>query len=260
MRHSADGHVPVVPRAFARLRREMQVSLDAVAVRTKTKRLWRDAEMASPSRWPRRKRLDLSVMPIVITDHGSRNTVAVPEDILLHQNGSIIFDGDDNTVVMEEGTVLLGGRIHFGSRCTFTSGRNCRLASIDVYAVKNGNVRIGDRTGFTWHTRLQLHEPGEILIGADCLIAGTTALSVSDMHSLVDVETGRRINPAKNIVLGARVWLGEGVKVLKGVAIGDGTAVGASAVVTKDIPGNVVAAGVPARVVRRGVTWRQELL
>ena len=213
-----------------------------------------------PPRRPPRKGLGYFVMPIVITDNGSRNTVAVPADILMHQNGSIIFEGDDNNVVMEEGTVLLGGRIQFGSGCTFVSGRDCRLASIDVYAVKNGRVRIGDRTGFTWHTRLQLHEPGEIVIGADCLIAGTTALSVSDMHSLVDIESGHRINPAKNIVLGDRVWLGEGVKVLKGVSIGDGAAVGASAVVTKDIPGNVVAAGIPARVVRRGVTWRQELL
>lgn len=47
------------------------------------------------------------------------------------------------------------------------------------------------------------------------------------------------------------VWLGGGVIVLAGVSIGDNTVVGAGAVVTRDLPADVVAVGNPARVVRR---------
>src|SRR5262249_21496594 len=55
--------------------------------------------------------------------------------------------------------------------------------------------------------------------------------------------------------LGDEVWLGANVVVLKGVSIGDRAVVGAGSVVTKDIPPDAVAVGVPARVVRvRGVT------
>jgi maltose O-acetyltransferase len=46
------------------------------------------------------------------------------------------------------------------------------------------------------------------------------------------------------------VWLGGGVVVCPGVTIGADTVVGAGAVVTRDLPAGVLAAGVPARVVR----------
>ncbi|WP_041140330.1 sugar O-acetyltransferase [Beduini massiliensis] len=46
------------------------------------------------------------------------------------------------------------------------------------------------------------------------------------------------------------VWLGAGCIVLPGVTIGENTVIGAGSVVTKDIPANVVAAGVPCRVLR----------
>ena len=50
--------------------------------------------------------------------------------------------------------------------------------------------------------------------------------------------------------IGDRCWLGAHVTVLKGVTIGDRTIVGAGSVVTKSLPADVVAVGVPARVVR----------
>jgi maltose O-acetyltransferase len=46
------------------------------------------------------------------------------------------------------------------------------------------------------------------------------------------------------------VWLGGGAIVCPGVTVGENTVVGAGAVVTRDLPAGVVAAGVPARVLR----------
>jgi acetyltransferase-like isoleucine patch superfamily enzyme len=56
--------------------------------------------------------------------------------------------------------------------------------------------------------------------------------------------------PSRGIALGENVWLGTGAKVLDGVRIGRDVVVGAGAVVTGDLPDGVVAAGVPARVIR----------
>jgi maltose O-acetyltransferase len=56
---------------------------------------------------------------------------------------------------------------------------------------------------------------------------------------------------AQPITIGANVWLGGGVIVLPGVTIGENTVVGSGAVVTRDLPANVVAVGNPARIVRR---------
>jgi acetyltransferase-like isoleucine patch superfamily enzyme len=55
---------------------------------------------------------------------------------------------------------------------------------------------------------------------------------------------------SKGITLGENVWLGTGVKVLDGVSIGNRVVVGANAVVNENLPDAVVAAGIPAKVLR----------
>ncbi len=56
---------------------------------------------------------------------------------------------------------------------------------------------------------------------------------------------------AKPITVGSDVWIGGGVKILPGVTVGNNCVIGAGSVVTKDIPDSSVAAGNPARVIRK---------
>lgn len=55
---------------------------------------------------------------------------------------------------------------------------------------------------------------------------------------------------AKPVIIGSDVWIGSNVVILPGVKIGRRTIIGAGAVVSRDIPDDVVAAGSPARVIR----------
>ena len=55
---------------------------------------------------------------------------------------------------------------------------------------------------------------------------------------------------AKPVKIGNNVWVGASVHINQGVTIGDNTIIGSGSVITKDIPANVVAAGVPCRVIR----------
>lgn len=199
-------------------------------------------------------------MAVTILDHGNRNRVFASKRALEQQRGTVIFDGDDNTVVIGENVELEGARIRLGTACSLSCGDGSRLAGIEVHAALRGHVRIGARTSFGQDGRLSLHEPGEIAFGDGCLIGAGAAFSVSDMHSVIEIATGRRLNPAQDIRLGDRVWLGEGTRVLKGATIGDGAIVGAGSLVTGEVPTDSMAIGTPARVIRRGVTWRHELL
>ena len=52
------------------------------------------------------------------------------------------------------------------------------------------------------------------------------------------------------IHIGENVWIGSSVTITRGVTIGDNSVIAAGAVVTKDIPANVVAGGVPAKVIK----------
>lgn len=54
----------------------------------------------------------------------------------------------------------------------------------------------------------------------------------------------------KKVIIRDGVWIGSGAIINPGVEIGENSVIGAGAVVTKDIPANVVAVGVPARIIK----------
>ncbi|GII04189.1 maltose O-acetyltransferase [Planobispora takensis] len=88
-----------------------------------------------------------------------------------------------------------------------------------------------------------------ITIGADVQIGPHVQL-LTPTHPLDPEQRRAKLEAAAPIVIGDNVWLGGGAIVLAGVTIGANSVIGAGSVVTKDIPGNVVAVGTPARVVR----------
>ena len=91
-----------------------------------------------------------------------------------------------------------------------------------------------------------------IKIGNGVVISTGTMIRDSDNHEIVykDYEM------SKPIVIGDHVWIGMGVIILKGVKIGDGSIIAAGAVVNKDVPTNCMVAGVPAKIIKRNITWK----
>ncbi len=80
-------------------------------------------------------------------------------------------------------------------------------------------------------------------IGMECLF-----LTVSHQMGMPEYRGGQTLT--RPIIVGRGVWMGARVIVLPGVNIGPGSVIGAGSVVTQDVPANVIAAGVPARVIR----------
>lgn len=69
-------------------------------------------------------------------------------------------------------------------------------------------------------------------------------------HAIDATERAAGACYAKPVKIGNNVWIGAGVHINQGVTIGDNTIIGAGNVITKDIPANVIAAGVPCKVIR----------
>jgi acetyltransferase-like isoleucine patch superfamily enzyme len=116
---------------------------------------------------------------------------------------------------------------------------------------RGGSVLIGDHTHIQAYCNIKGFL-GSTIIGRNVQVAPHCGFSPYE-HRFDDLSAAIReqdIASAGDIVLGDNVWLGLSVQVLDGVTIGEGTVVGAGAVVTKSLPANCVAVGVPAHVLR----------
>lgn len=107
------------------------------------------------------------------------------------------------------------------------------------------HIRIGDYVLIM--SGVMVNAALAIEIGDDCMLASQVTISDSDWHDHYD----RTREPETNapVVLERNVWVGLRAIVCKGVRIGENSIIGAGAVVTRDVPANVIAAGNPARVV-----------
>ena len=93
-----------------------------------------------------------------------------------------------------------------------------------------------------------------ISIGENVIIAPEVIIRDSDQHQIIDLE-GEKKPLSAPIIIGDHVWIGTRVVVLKGVTIGSNVVVAAGALVTRDVPDNCLVAGVPARIIKRNITW-----
>lgn len=133
-----------------------------------------------------------------------------------------------------EGTSLLGPvRFHYG--CHTEIGAHCFI-NFNFTVQDDARVRIGDHCNF-----------------------GPNVTIVTPLHPMLPDErrslvcgdgTERFLCYARPVTIGNDCWFGANVVVCPGVTVGDGCVIGAGSVVTRDIPENSFAAGVPARVIR----------
>jgi len=92
---------------------------------------------------------------------------------------------------------------------------------------------------------------GGIVLGDEVMLGPYTVLATNN-HTCKGGSYRFGAGSPAPIRIGRGCWTGAHVVVTAGVSIGDGTAVAAGAVVTHDVPSDVVAAGVPARVIAPG--------
>ena len=157
------------------------------------------------------------------------------------------------------------GRLSFNSKWNrkdpfpslFVMGYNAKLEcdnSFDFYSgakiyINNGaTLNLGG--GYVNHN-LNLSCFDNIKIGKGVVISENVTIRDSDDHNI----SGSSEPMTQPVSIGDHVWIGMNVTILKGVTIGNGAIIAAGAVVTKDVPDNAMAGGVPAKVIKTEVSW-----
>jgi len=174
-----------------------------------------------------------------------RAHACLSKDCIILEDGRIInIYGDPDHIRLasharvrgELMTFAHGGRIDIGE--WFYLGPRSMVWSSDPKG-----VRIGNRVLIA--ADVMIHDTNSHPLDPEARFAQTKAIfeqghskKISGIHSAP-------------ITIGDDVWIGAGARVLKGVTIGEGAVIGAGSIVTHDIAPYTVAAGNPARQIRK---------
>lgn len=109
------------------------------------------------------------------------------------------------------------------------------------------NISVGDY--FYSNHGMIITDGAKVTFGDNVFVAPNCCFTTAE-HAIDPEMRKAGVEIAKPITIGNNVWIGAGSVILAGVEIGDNTVIGAGSVVTKSIPENVVAVGVPCRVMR----------
>lgn len=153
--------------------------------------------------------------------------------------------------------VYIRGRkyIELGNR--ITTGVGLRLDAFPEKQIKKSCIVIGDDVQINDYVHIAAIS--NVYIGNNVLIASKVFITdhnhgdygANNNHDSPDIPPILRPLRARPVIIEDNVWVGEFVSILPGVKIGRGSIIGAQSVVTKDIPPNVIAVGVPARVIKQ---------
>lgn len=110
------------------------------------------------------------------------------------------------------------------------------------------NIFIGN--DFYSNHNLIITDGAEVRFGNNVFIGPNCCFTTAE-HAIDPEQRKSGIEVAKPITIGNNVWIGAGSTILAGVTIGDNSVIGAGSVVKKTIPSNVVAVGVPCKVLRK---------
>lgn len=160
---------------------------------------------------------------------------------------------------------LYGGLPFISGPLSIHLGDDCRVSGQSTFtgrssAVQSPELIIGNNVDIGWMTTIAVGQ--RIQIGNNVRIAGRTLLAGYPGHPMdaKDRAAGRpeTDDQVGDIILEDDVWLATGVAVMAGVRIGCRTVVAAGSIVTHDLPADVLAGGIPAKVIRSLVSMKDK--
>jgi acetyltransferase-like isoleucine patch superfamily enzyme len=156
---------------------------------------------------------------------------------------------DSGILVPRFGIINGVENISFGRNMTIGTG--CRIYAQNG-ANDNSEIIFGKGVSINYDVSINADCGGKIIIGDNSLIGPGVIIRASNHNTvLLNVPINSQGHIPGRIEIGENVWLGAHVIILPNVRIGNNAIIGAGSVVTKNIPEDVVAVGVPAKVIKQ---------
>lgn len=175
-------------------------------------------------------------------------------------NFQVKFTGASNTLVIHPAARLDRLFLDFdcdNGRVEIGATRGVPPIRANIRVGQDSTVMIGDNVSMTSVCAMSATEGTTIRIGNDVMFASENEVRADDGHPIFDVRTEKRVNTSKSITIGSHVWIGRRATILGGTKIGDGSVIAYGAILKRRIPNNCIAAGVPAKVVKRDIAWER---
>lgn len=136
-------------------------------------------------------------------------------------------------------------------------GQGCSIKKVQFHIEDDkSKISMGQFTQMFGPVHLAAIEGTNVEIGAGCLFSQGITIRTGDSHSIIDLAMLKRINQSKDIYIGEHVWVGQSVTILKGTTIAHDSIIGAGSLLTgKHYLENSIYGGVPASLIRTGVSW-----
>ncbi len=181
-------------------------------------------------------------------EHGELEVAPNIDGIRFH------FKGGNNTVVIEKGSRFVNCFIKLIENSTIIIEKGRWINNLVIDSWGNGNCCYIAKDFSCIGATITMHEAKTVFIDCDCQFSYDIAIWTTDGHAIL--QDGRCINRGDDVYIGKHVWLGHRAEILKGAYIADNSVVGACALVNKKfVEKNIILSGVPARVVRRNISW-----
>lgn len=167
--------------------------------------------------------------------------------------------GENNQLIIEEGARINKSEISInGKNNTIRIGKKCDLNNLRIIMDNRDSlIDIGEKTTCGGVLIASL-EPYDITIGKDCMISYDVEIRNTDSHKIFDMESNKRINTGKKVIIEDHVWIAARASILKGSHIGSGSIVGTDSLVNNKINSNVIVVGSPVREIKTNIYWNRD--
>lgn len=142
------------------------------------------------------------------------------------------------------------GQLQLRRFCGRLMLKSCgKKINIERHAYFSPNVSIGDYSGIGVNARIHgtCIIGSYVMMGEDCII-----ITRNHQHASSNIPMMQQgFEAERPVIIDDDIWIGDRVTILPGVHIGTGSIIAAGAVVTKSVPCYSIAAGVPAKVIKK---------